>query len=79
MKKLYEAIEPMLSNLEEKEVERVIHEELEMAEDLLMLQIEETLPLPRARPGYKRYIDSPEHKLELFLDDLDAERRRRGE
>lgn len=45
-------------------------EELEIAEDLQSLEI-------KYRPGYKAYLKSPQHDLELFLDRLDNERRAR--
>ncbi len=42
-------------------------ENLEIAEDLQALEIPQ-------RPGYKSYLQSPEYKLERFLDSLDTER-----
>lgn len=49
-------------------------EDLEIAEDLQLLEVE--LERPKYRPGYKQYLKSPKRNLELFLDKLDDERRR---
>lgn len=48
-------------------------EDFEIAEDLQLLELE--MAPKRYRPGYRQYLKSPEHDLELFLDKLDAERR----
>jgi hypothetical protein len=49
-----------------------------LTEELELLEVAEDLQrLERGmkyRPGYKKYLTSPEHSLELFLDSLDTER-----
>lgn len=51
-------------------------EDLEIAEDPQLLEAE--LERPKYRPGYIQFLKSPQHDLELFLDQLDSERRSRG-
>ncbi len=63
MMSLHRTIKPILEN-----------EELEIAEDLQSLELESIRP--GYRPGYKQYLQSPEHRLEQFLDQLESERRR---
>jgi hypothetical protein len=60
--KIYEAAEPFLAELEELALEEIY------------LELEDDLP-PR-RKGWAEYAKSPAHKIEIFLDQLDAERKR---
>lgn len=53
------------------DLETVNQEDLEIAQDLQNLDT-----TMRYRPGYKLYLKSSKHNLDLFLDSLDAERRR---
>ncbi len=63
----------MVMTMKKATVSQKMRQDLEIAEDLYSNGLEDLKR--KRRPGYLKFINSPQYRLDQFLDSLDAERR----